>query len=71
MSCDCGEQFQRVFPATTEFKVYFDAQRKTVPLLWKQEEMIVCINCGNIFSSVPEAELQELRRGAGGDESAT
>jgi len=70
MACDCGERFQRVFDATTEFAVYFDAERKTVPLLWKQKGMTVCINCGDITSRVPEAELQELRRGAGGDESA-
>ena len=38
--------------------------------MWKQEGITVCINCGNITSSVPEVELQELRRGAGGDESA-
>ena len=70
MSCDCGERFQRVFPATTEFGVYFDAEHRTVPLRWNEERMIVCINCGNITSRVPEAELQELRRGAGGDEPA-
>ena len=28
--------------------------------------MTVCINCGNITSRVPEAELQELRRGLAG-----
>jgi hypothetical protein len=70
MSCDCGERFQRVFDATIEFAVYFDGERRTAPLLWKQEGITVCINCGNITSSVPEVELQELRRGAGGDESA-
>jgi|HubBroStandDraft_5_1064220.scaffolds.fasta_scaffold140622_2 hypothetical protein len=70
MSCDCGERFERIFDATIEFAVYFDGERRTVPLLWKQQGITVCINCGNIMSGVPEAELQELRRGAGGDESA-
>jgi hypothetical protein len=69
MSCDCGERFQRIFDSTNEFAVYFDAQRRTAPLLWKQEGLSVCINCGDITSRVPDAELQELRRGAGGDES--
>ncbi len=68
MPCDCGEKFQRLFDATTKVTVYFDAERKTVPLVWKQEGMTVCINCGDIASRVPEAELKELRRGAGGDE---
>jgi hypothetical protein len=68
MSCECREKFQRVFDATTEFAVYFDRERgQTLPLLWKQEGMSVCISCGDITSRVPDAELQELRRGAGGD----
>lgn len=70
MSCDCGERFQRVFDATTEFAVYFDAERKTIPIRWKREGVYVCINCGDMTSRVPDVELQELRRGAGGDESA-
>jgi len=53
-----------------EFAVHFDEGRRTLPLLWKQEGMSVCIHCGDITSRVPDAELQELRRGAGGDESA-
>jgi hypothetical protein len=70
MPCDCDVRFQRVFDATTDFAVYFDAERKTVPLLWRQEGMTVCISCGDISSRVPATELRELRRGAGGDESA-
>jgi hypothetical protein len=70
MSCDCGERFQRVFDATTDFALYFDAERRTAPLLWKQDGMTVCVNCGDITNRVPDAELQELRRGAGGVESA-
>jgi hypothetical protein len=69
MPCDCGERFQRVFDSTNEFTVFFDAERRTVPIRWKQEGMAVCINCGDITSRVPDVELQELRRGAGGDES--
>jgi hypothetical protein len=68
MPCDCGENFQRVFDATADFAVYFDADRKTAPLLWTQEGMTICINCGGIISRVPDTELQELRRGAGGEE---
>lgn len=68
MRCDCGDRFQRVFDATTDFAVYFDAERRTDPLVWRQEGMSVCINCGEITSRVPDAELQELRRGAGGEE---
>jgi hypothetical protein len=70
MSCECGQRFQRVFDATSEFTVYFDAEQKTVPLVWQLEGISVCINCGDITSRVPNAELLELRRGAGGDESA-
>jgi len=43
MSCDCGERFQRIFDATNLFTVYFDAERKTMPLHWKQEGMSVYI----------------------------
>jgi hypothetical protein len=70
MSCECGERFQRVFDAENVFKVYFDGERKTIPIEWKQEGVHVCINCGDMTSRVPEIELQELRRGAGGDEPA-
>jgi hypothetical protein len=70
MSCECGEKFQRVFDAENVFKVYFDGERKTIPLEWTEEGMSVCIGCGDITSRVPDAALQELRRGAGGDESA-
>lgn len=70
MSCECGERFQRVFDAENVFKVYFDGERKTIPIQWKQEGVRVCINCGDMTSRVPDVELQELRRGAGGDESA-
>jgi hypothetical protein len=70
MSCDCGEGFQRVFDSTNEFTVYFDAERRTDPIRWKQEGMTVCIACGEIAIRVPDIELQELRLGAGGDESA-
>jgi hypothetical protein len=70
MSCDCGERFQRAFDATTEFTVYFDAGRTTAPILWTEEGIRVCINCGALTIRVPDRELQELRRGAGGDESA-
>jgi hypothetical protein len=70
MSCECGERFQRVFDAENAFKVYFDAERKTVPLEWTEEGIRVCINCGELTIRVPDRELQELRRGAGGDESA-
>lgn len=70
MSCDCGERFQRVFDSTTGFTVYFDAERRTVPIRWNEGGLRVCINCGDITIRVPDAELLELRRGAGGDESA-
>jgi hypothetical protein len=65
MSCDCEEKYQRVFDATNEYAVYFDGDRKTVPLRWKAQGLYVCIACGNITSRVPDAELQQLRAGAG------
>ena len=68
--CECGERFQRVFDAENVFKVYSDADRKTIPLEWKDEGIRVCVNCGELTIRVPDRELQELRRGAGGDESA-
>jgi hypothetical protein len=68
ISCDCGGKFQRIFDATANVTVYFDGERKTVLLVWMQEGMTVCINCGDITTRVPDAELQELRRGAGGIE---
>jgi hypothetical protein len=68
--CDCGERFQRVFDSANEFTVYFDAERRTAPIRWKEDGLRVCVNCGEITIRVPDVELQELRRGAGGDESA-
>ncbi len=65
MSCGCGEQFQRVFPATVKYTVYFDETRETNPLRWEAKELVACVICGRIESGVPDTELQELRRGAG------
>jgi hypothetical protein len=64
MACGCGEKFQRVFPATSSFAVYFDAKRKTAPVSWRADELAVCLCCGEIFAHVPDAPLTELRRDA-------
>jgi len=65
MACECEEKYKRVFPAKNEFTVYFDRDRKTVPVRWNEEGMMVCIGCGDITGRVPDAELQVLRAGAG------
>jgi len=65
MMCSCGEQHQRIFPAKIQYSVYFDANRRTVPAGWMQDELCVCLACGHIDSTVPDAELNELRMGAG------
>jgi hypothetical protein len=70
MACNCGEKFQRVFDSENLFKVYFDAERQTIPIEWKEDGIRVCIGCGDMTSRVPDAALLELRRGAGGDEAA-
>jgi hypothetical protein len=63
MMCSCGEQHHRTFPARIQYSVYFDANRRTVPAVWTQEELWVYLACGNISSAVPDAELNELRAG--------
>jgi hypothetical protein len=70
MACNCGERYQRVFDSENLFKVYFDAERQYAPIEWKEEGIRVCIGCGDMTSRVPDSALLELRRGAGGDESA-
>jgi len=67
MACDCGEQFQRVFDSENLFTVYFDAERQTIPIQWKEEGIRVCIGCGDMTSRVPDNVLLELRKGAGED----
>ena len=66
MACNCREQSQSVFDSENYFKVYVDGERGTHPLEWKQEGLRVCISCGEVTISVPEKELLELRRSAGG-----
>jgi hypothetical protein len=68
MTCSCGEQYKKIFPATVDYAVHFDADRKTSPLRWTQEDLCVCIGCGETRSLVPGRELLELK--AGGGESA-
>jgi hypothetical protein len=65
MACACGEQFQRTFPVTVQYTVYFDQSGQASPVRWTQDRLRVCINCGEITGSVPNAELQVLREGAG------
>ena len=65
MACACGEQYQRTFPASVQHTVYFDQSGQTSPMQWTQDTLRVCINCGDITSRVPNAELQVLREGAG------
>ena len=62
--CDCGEEHQREFPAKVQYSVYFDRDQRS-PVSWVQSEIRVCVACGHISNAVPEAELQELRLGAG------
>jgi hypothetical protein len=45
MACACGEKLHRVFPASNNFAVYFDAKRKTFPVSWRSEELAVCLSC--------------------------
>ena len=68
MACTCDEKYKRVFPATVEYAVYFDADRKCEPVLWKQEDIFVCLGCGEMRAFVPGREFLELK--AGGGESA-
>jgi hypothetical protein len=68
MSCACGEQHRRIFPATIKYEVYVDAGRQTVPVKWTQEDLCVCTACGEASALVPWRELLELK--AGGGESA-
>ena len=60
-----GETFQRVFDSENLFKVYFDAERRTAPIEWKEDGIRVCIGCGEMTSCTPDSVLLELRRGAG------
>ena len=64
MACGCGEKFQRVFPAISNFAVYFDAKRETAPVNWRADELAVCLCCGEISAHVPDTALAELRRDA-------
>jgi len=67
MRCDCAEQQRRVFPAEIKFKVYLDAdpEHRIPPLQWEQNELVVCIGCGEISGLVEGRILMELRAGAG------
>lgn len=65
MACECGEQYQRAFPANIQYHVYFDQGRKTAPVRWAQDVLSVCTCCGEITSGVPTDELRVLREGAG------
>ncbi len=65
MACECGEQYQRTFPATVKHTVYFDSRRETEPVQWIEGDLSVCVNCGQITSRVPADALQLLRDGAG------
>jgi len=63
--CSWGERHQRIFPSAIQYRVYFDAKCETVPLEWTQNELSVCVACGQTNSFVPELELRELKKGAG------
>jgi len=65
MACPCGERYQRTFPATVQHTVYFEQNRRTSPVQWTEDTLSLCINCGEINSRVPNAELQVLLEGAG------
>jgi hypothetical protein len=65
MRCDCGEQQRRTFQATIDYTVYFDSDRTTVPLRWREDALIVCIGCGEISGLVPGRVLLDLKAGGG------
>lgn len=58
MSCNCGDQFTRVYPATVA--VFFDLSRKVPPLHCTEPRLLVCARCGDIAPLLQESEQQFL-----------
>lgn len=65
MVCNCGEEYQRTYPADNSFSVFMSEARDTTPLEWKESTLYVCIGCGATGGQVPDALLQALHDGAG------
>jgi hypothetical protein len=40
--------------------------KQTVPVQWQQNDLTVCLRCGEIVEHVPENALKELRRDGAG-----
>jgi hypothetical protein len=65
MVCNCGEEYQRVFPADNSFSVFVSKSKDTSPLTWKESTFYVCVGCGATGGQVPDDLLQALHDGAG------
>ncbi len=58
MSCNCGNQFTRVYPA--RLAVFFDSSRKVSPLQCAEPRLLVCTRCGDITVKLQEREQRIL-----------
>ena len=58
MSCNCGDQFTRVYPAA--LTVFFDPSRKVQPLQCMEPRLLVCARCGDITPLLQDDERQLL-----------
>jgi hypothetical protein len=64
MACiRCQSQNQREFPA--DIKLYFNANRTSVPFTPAKREIAICLACGCFDFTLEQNELDVLREGAG------
>jgi hypothetical protein len=60
MACECGEKYQRVYPAKNSFSIYLSVNPVS-KLDWNRDKIFFCISCGDISSDMPVEILQALR----------
>ncbi len=60
MACECGEKYQRVYPAKINFSIYLSLKPAS-ELNWNRDTIFFCIFCGSISSDIPVEILQSLR----------
>ncbi len=65
MSCNCGDKYQRVFPANNNFSVRLSVHPAATPLIWKTDKLFVCIECGDVAGRVPDDVLLVFRKSDG------